>query len=139
MPPEHHGLGWGPIVGGLLLGVGAWINRACMLGSISRIAEGDTNFLLTLAGLALALLAWPRLYLLPEEPSSYTIRNHALQPQFTTSIDFKVGDIGAWDTFATLHKATLLKPATGPDDRRLLWRISVNGFPPLLQREGPQS
>ncbi len=67
------------------------------------------------------------------------LKNHALQPQFTTSIDFKVGDIGAWDTFATLHKATLLKPATGPDDRRLLWRISVNGFPPLLQREGPQS
>ena len=53
--PEHHGLGWGPIVGGLLLGFGAWINRACMLGSISRIAEGDTNFLLTLVGLALAL------------------------------------------------------------------------------------
>ena len=80
VPPEHHGLGWGPIVGGLLLGVGAWINRACMLGSISRIAEGDTNFLLTLAGLALALLAWPRLYLLPEEPSSYTIRNLSALP-----------------------------------------------------------
>ena len=63
------------------------------------------------------------------------LKNHALQPQFTTGIDFKVGDMGAWDTFATLHKATVLPPATGQNDRRLLWRISVNGFPPLLEQE----
>lgn len=63
------------------------------------------------------------------------LRDHALQPQFTTSLDFQVGDVGAWDTFSTLHKATVLKPATGSRDRRLLWRISVNGFPRLLASE----
>ncbi|HBC16625.1 MAG: hypothetical protein CMH88_16310 [Oceanibulbus sp.] len=71
--PDHHELGWGPVLGGLLLGTGAWINRACMLGSISRLAEGDTNFLLTLVGLAAALSAWPNLYILPEEPDSYRV------------------------------------------------------------------
>ena len=68
--PEHHVLGWGPVVGGLLLGVGAWINRACILGSISRLAEGDTNFLLTLVGLAAALLKEP------QNESLYTRKHH---------------------------------------------------------------
>ena len=63
------------------------------------------------------------------------LKDHALQPCFTTSLDFGVGDVGAWDTYATLHKATVLEPATGSRDRRLLWRISVNGYPRLLANE----
>ncbi len=57
---------------------------------------------------------------------------HAIKPAYVTSYDFKVGDAGAWDTFSTLHKATVLEPATGPEDSRLLWRISVTGLPPLM-------
>ncbi len=57
---------------------------------------------------------------------------HAIKPAYVTSYDFKVGDAGAWDTFSTLHKATVLEPATGPEDSRLLWRISVTGLPPLI-------
>lgn len=60
---------------------------------------------------------------------------HAIKPEYVTEYDFKVGDAGAWDTFSTLHKATVLKPATGPPDSRLLWRISVTGLPPMIERE----
>jgi taurine dioxygenase len=60
---------------------------------------------------------------------------HAIKPAYVTSYDFRVGDAGAWDTFSTLHKATVLKPATGPEDSRLLWRISVTGLPPSIETE----
>jgi taurine dioxygenase len=61
------------------------------------------------------------------------LKEHALQDEFVMSLDIKVGEIGVWDTFSTLHKATALKPATGETDRRLLWRISVTGVPPVLE------
>ena len=57
---------------------------------------------------------------------------HATASKFQTKYDFKIDDAGAWDTYSTLHKATLLKPATGPHDSRLLWRISVTGLPPTI-------
>ena len=60
---------------------------------------------------------------------------HATKPDYLAEYDFKVGDAGAWDTFSTLHKATVLAPATGPSDSRLLWRISVTGLPPMIERE----
>ena len=50
---------------------------------------------------------------------------HATASKFQTKYDFKIDDAGAWDTYSTLHKATLLKPATGPHDSRLLWRLSL--------------
>ncbi len=60
---------------------------------------------------------------------------HATKSDYLAEYDFKVGDAGAWDTFSTLHKATVLAPATGPSDSRLLWRISVTGLPPMIERE----
>ncbi len=60
---------------------------------------------------------------------------HATKSDYLAEYDFKVGDAGAWDTFSTLHKATVLAPATGPGDSRLLWRISVTGLPPMIERE----
>ncbi|MDZ4307024.1 YeeE/YedE thiosulfate transporter family protein [Allopontixanthobacter sp.] len=45
-----------PIVGGsVLLGAGALLNRGCFLGSVSQLCRGNLNYLLTLAGIALAL------------------------------------------------------------------------------------
>ena len=59
------------------------------------------------------------------------LKNHVLQPQFVTSHDYSVGDVAAWDTSATLHRATLMDPATTPETRRLLWRVSVTGKAPV--------
>ena len=59
------------------------------------------------------------------------LKNHVLQPQFVPSHDYSVGDVAAWDTSATLHRATLMDPATTPETRRLLWRVSVTGKAPV--------
>ncbi len=58
---------------------------------------------------------------------------HCVQDRFTTSYDYEVGDLAAWDTFQTLHMATLQKPATGDTDSRILWRVSVTGKPPVYR------
>ena len=63
------------------------------------------------------------------------LKKHVLQPQFMNSHDYAVGDVAAWDTYSTLHKATLQDPATTPETRRLLWRVSVTGKPPVYQEE----
>jgi taurine dioxygenase len=62
------------------------------------------------------------------------LKAHATQPQFVTSYDYGVGDVAAWDTYSTLHMATLHDPATTPDTRRLLWRVSVTGKAPTYER-----
>ncbi|MBT5414318.1 MAG: TauD/TfdA family dioxygenase [Rhodospirillaceae bacterium] len=67
-----------------------------------------------------------------------SLKEHALQPKYLTAYDYAAGDVVAWDTYATLHKATLQKPATKPEDRRVLWRVSVTGKPQIF-RDGPQA
>jgi taurine dioxygenase len=62
------------------------------------------------------------------------LMEHATQPRFVTSYDYGVGDVAAWDTYSTLHKATLHDPATTPETRRLLWRVSVTGKAPIYSR-----
>lgn len=59
---------------------------------------------------------------------------HALRPEFTTAYDYNEGDVAAWDTYSTLHKAPVVEKA-GPDDAhaRILWRVSVTGASPLAE------
>ena len=42
------------------------------------------------------------------------------------------GDLVAWDTAATMHKANTLPVAETEEDVRILFRITVKGKPPLL-------
>jgi taurine dioxygenase len=61
------------------------------------------------------------------------LANHATQPEFTTAYDYEVGDVAAWDTYSTLHKAPFVKPADmGAPHARILWRVSVTGLSPLV-------
>lgn len=54
---------------------------------------------------------------------------HATQPEFTYRHRYGVGDIVVWDNNSTLHAATPIATATGPNDTRLLHRISVKADP----------
>lgn len=61
---------------------------------------------------------------------------HALQDRFITSYDYQAGDLAAWDTYSTLHKATLMQRAAADDPHaRVLWRVSVTGESPLFAPE----
>lgn len=60
LPPDHVVSG-SLILGGTLLGVGAVINRACLLGSISRIGDGRLSYLGLPIGLAAGFVLGDRL------------------------------------------------------------------------------
>ncbi|MFT5449521.1 MAG: taurine dioxygenase [Gammaproteobacteria bacterium] len=55
------------------------------------------------------------------------LREHSISERFIYRHPYRVGDVAIWDTTATLHSATTIPTADGPDNSRLLWRISVVG------------
>ncbi len=58
------------------------------------------------------------------------LKRHATRDEFVYQHRYAVGEVVAWDNFSTLHAATLIPPATGPQDTRLLHRISVKSKNP---------
>lgn len=75
---------------------------------------------------------------MPEDEAVDLLRElaaHATQDRFTTSFDYSPGDVAAWDTFSTLHKAPVVPRATPEDAHaRVLWRVSVTGQSPLVSK-----
>lgn len=43
------------LLGSVMIGFGAFLNRACFLGSVAQLSRGNLNYLFTLVGIALAL------------------------------------------------------------------------------------
>ena len=62
--------GLAAIAGGLLLGIGALANGACVFGTIARLGTGDWNYLLTPVGFFFGSLAHALLALPSEQPVS---------------------------------------------------------------------
>jgi taurine dioxygenase len=80
------------------------------------------------AGSSFGIVGWPdneAIDLLDE------LARHCIQDKYRNEWDYVVGDVAAWDTFSTLHKAQVQEPAQGQNDRRILWRVSVTGKPPI--------
>jgi toxin CptA len=44
------------IAGGVLLGLGAWLNKACLFGTLAQLGRRNSNYLFTLAGLLAGFL-----------------------------------------------------------------------------------
>jgi taurine dioxygenase len=56
------------------------------------------------------------------------LKAHATQSQFSTAHQYEPGELVAWDTYSTLHKAPAQTPASPHDPHaRLLWRVSLSG------------
>ena len=60
------------------------------------------------------------------------LKAHAVDERYVYAHTYEVGDVAIWDTQMTLHSATPIGPPA-PGNRRLLWRISVRGKPPLYR------
>ncbi len=50
------------IVGGVLLGLGAWLNKACLFGTLVQLGRRNPNYLFTLMGLYVGFLAHAELF-----------------------------------------------------------------------------
>lgn len=58
--------------------------------------------------------------------------DHAFQDWFITRHAHSVKDLVMWDNPTTMHSATPIAAATGPDDTRLIHRISLRGTPSVF-------
>lgn len=58
---------------------------------------------------------------------------HAFQAQFVTNHRHRPKDLVIWDNPTTLHRATPIQAATGPDDTRIIRRLSLFGRPPVFR------
>lgn len=57
MPPANWLITANTVLGGLILGIGALVNRACAFGSIARLGAGDWAYMFTPAGFYVGCLA----------------------------------------------------------------------------------
>ena len=60
-----------------------------------------------------------------------TLCDHTFRPPFLTSYRHRVHDLVIWDNPTTMHSATPIGPATGPEDTRVLHRMSLYGKPSI--------
>jgi toxin CptA len=56
MAPAVYPVTLGTVAGGVLLGLGAWMNRACVFGAVARIGSGEWAYLATPLGFFLGCL-----------------------------------------------------------------------------------
>lgn len=56
MTPAAYPVTLGTVAGGVLLGLGAWVNRACVFGAVARIGSGEWAYLATPLGFFLGCL-----------------------------------------------------------------------------------
>ena len=61
-----------------------------------------------------------------------SLKDHVLREPYLYRHPYEVGDVVVWDTLQTMHRATPIDVPTGPEDSRLLWRISVRGKPGII-------
>ncbi|MDE0441862.1 MAG: TauD/TfdA family dioxygenase [Gammaproteobacteria bacterium] len=61
--------------------------------------------------------------------------DHAFQGRFVARHKYRVHDLILWDNPTAMHSASPIAAATGPDDTRLLHRISLRGTPSVFPHE----
>ena len=64
MPAAYPASGW-VVAGAVLLGIGAWVNGACVFGAIARFGSGDTNYVATPLGYYVGCLSVGTLFAAP--------------------------------------------------------------------------
>ena len=63
--PAGYAIGVATVAGGVLLGVGAYVNRACVFGAIARLGSGEWAYIATPVGFYAGCLSLPFLYTVP--------------------------------------------------------------------------
>ena len=66
--PGGYAIGWLTVIGGILLGVGAFVNRACVFGAIARLGSGEWSYIATPIGFYAGCVSLTYLYTAPAHP-----------------------------------------------------------------------
>jgi len=78
-----------------------------------------------------------------EQSAAETLLNelcdHAFADRFVSRHAYRVHDLILWDNPTTMHSATPMPAASGPEDTRLLHRISLRGTPSVFAGDGVEA
>lgn len=75
--PVANGPLWTGLLGGLLFGLGAALNRGCSFSTLQRLADGDWRMLASLGGFLGGSALWYRLPLMKTEPAMSELALHS--------------------------------------------------------------
>lgn len=68
--PASHAATLHTVLGGVLLGLGAWVNKACVFGAIARFGNGEWAYAATPLGFYLGCLSLPALGAMPSSAAA---------------------------------------------------------------------
>ena len=117
MPAAYPVSGW-LLLGAALLGLGAWINRACVFGAIARLGCGEWSYAATPLGFYVGCLSVGTLF---AAPVAAPVREASpvLQADATVAALFVV--FAAWRVLPALRRAWASRAATGHELVQRLW------------------
>ena len=76
------------VVGGALLGLGAYVNRACVFGSIARFGSGEWAYLATPLGFYLGCLSFGQAFSAVKQPQALAAGSPVLQAPVWVAVVF---------------------------------------------------
>ena len=81
--PADHPFALGTVMGGIVIGVGAYVNRACVIGTLAQIGNGHWHFCWTVVGYFVASWLWVMVNPYPLTSGSPAIvASHSPSPGF---------------------------------------------------------
>lgn len=89
-------LSWALVIGAILLGIGAFINDACIFGTLARIGQGEVRFFGLPIGLAVGFAIAERQHVLPHSPAIENSLGQFSVAGGVAVLGFGVLLIGAW-------------------------------------------
>lgn len=82
MLPAGFALSWWTLLGGMLLGLGAYVNGACLFGALARLGSGDWAYILAPIGFYLGLVTFTPLFQMPVAHAIPTVSPDPTSPLF---------------------------------------------------------
>jgi toxin CptA len=115
MAPGSYAVSGWTVLGGMLLGIGAWLNQACVFGAIARIGSGQWAWLATPIGFFLGCL-------LPiERPEAL---GHSASPAQAISVFLAFAALALWRVVEAARARNLLAHLWHPHRATLLIAIT---------------
>ena len=112
MPAAYPVSGW-VLLGSALLGLGAWVNRACVFGAIARLGSGEWAYAATPLGFYAGCLSVGPLFPAPA-PLPLAAASPVLQADGTVAMSFLV--FAAWRVLPPLRQAWVVHRAPRATD-----------------------
>jgi toxin CptA len=96
--PDGHALGGWTVAGAMLLGGGAWVNRACVFGAIARLGTGEWAYVATPFGFYAGCAALPPRMAMPLPAEASPVWHAPMAPLLAG-----FGAFAAWRVFTGLR------------------------------------